>query len=67
MKFINNNPFSLMRKISFPIFLLLIVQQSNLNAQNITQLSFSNESELMDANDVKIEIKGLGSGVVNAQ
>jgi hypothetical protein len=45
----------------------LFVQQSNLNAQNITQLSFSNESELMDANNVKIEIKGLGCGVVHAQ
>jgi hypothetical protein len=32
-----------------------------------SQVQFSAESELLDPQDVPIEIKGLGTGVVNAQ
>ena len=33
----------------------------------LSQVQFSAESELLDPQDVPIEIKGLGTGVVNAQ
>ncbi len=32
-----------------------------------SQVQFTAESELLDPQDVPIEIKGLGTGVVNAQ
>ena len=32
-----------------------------------SQVQFTDESELLDSQDVPIEIKGLGTGVVNAQ
>jgi hypothetical protein len=32
-----------------------------------SQVQFTDESELLDPQDVQIEIKGLGTGVVNAQ